>query len=611
MLNKFLRRSFRKSKNFQSKRERNEPVPNLERSKSLPARPSVTKLLPARDEQALFDVSSSSPEKSLEIISKDDTLFDDRVLEAFQVGNLSIADFLKSPHTSPNMREHKPYVEKIERSRSEGFVKSFEDAKRDGEIKPSPATEKKLSLLDQAHSSNKQKLPLVKQKHVLRSESSMENGSCIKDKRDGNNQHLNSEPEVSGAAQLSQVNKTRFSKSLETLAQQVFGEEYESYLKSASASPVKRSFSNVATIARPENANLEIRVHCTKYVIQKPLREKAKNNLKSPTKPTLVKRSTAPSPQIGVPKQKDSIVIHSFDSNAVDSLDSQNLESWDNQLDLRSRKSSTVSRNSSVSFAQEEVILNAINENDDGDPVNETSLSSQDNRDRGRTLGALGGRSLLRASPHFQEKVCKSDSQIVNVGSFSDDDLSEAGSSPVDINFPPPPPIDNEFLASENLEKDSLIDSLMSLVPLPEDPDRLVPVLSDALSEIISEIVTSRRKLGALTKTIHIHQQILKEQSEQIKIQHKEIDELKKTAYALNNYQSFLKCSNSSGSSRSSRQSRELVVLNHTLDKLLLQCWNLQKCSAGEDALEPIDDTLTDRIENQNENEQVNHNESQ
>jgi len=273
------------------------------------------------------------------------------------------------------------------------------------------------------------------------------------------------------------------------------------------------------------------------------------------------------------------------------------------------------------------------------DPVIEDVLLNSPQKDRQRTKseGSVGNTTLN----HFQQqqqlfgfdrhqhqrgRLAKSDSTAATCG--SDLDLSASETSILDINFPPPPPpppaieetidpikteiqeqclpFDWEIVSSDGGEgvgehiplqdlgdptvdvtssrPDPLVETLLSVVPLPEDPAQLTPALSRALSEIVSEIISARHKLTRILKAIEIHQHILKDQTKQIATQSQQISQLRFTQWEINattattqnatvklrqNKQNKVRRPQSA---RTYRQSREMVEINNTLDNLLHQC---------------------------------------
>lgn len=601
---------------------------------------------------------------------EDETLFGDSVLEAFQVGQLSIADFLKSPHSSPDVER----LPKKVRSMSESDMNPPVENKTPPP-NASPAT-KKLSLLDRAHSMAMRKDRKISapvfQKRVKEEPPNkngdtenekiilpVTNGSipanetneCSKQNNETNTaqcQNRNMESNSTGKQNESVVganstvkespsadedDKPRFSKSLENLAEEVFGDDFQSYLANASKSPVKFSLTTVKNeVIAPEETIHDI--SNTNQLRPKSLSPRYNEGVKTlaedkkcpqtapvgrknlllhseNTKSNLVRAHSTPRQSSRLPRLvKDSEIVHSVDLprkySENDSLE-KNLESWNNKLDLRSATSlaSSETESSQLRMIAEGKVSKA--------PTKIHADLNTEHRRRTHSTGSAGSHSAVVFSSipcRQRAKFSKTDSEYVNVGSFSEKDLSASESSVIDICFPPPPPVEEggvprfengewELISNASPYSseeahldvksncDPLIESLLSIVPLPENRQELLPALSKALSEIVSEIIASRRKLNRILKAIEIHQQILKEQSKEIQLQAKQISELRKTAYVLNNYQSVTHRNTENKirrpqSARTHRQSRDMIELNYTLDKLLHQCSTLQKTPSGE-----------------------------
>lgn len=656
--------------------------------------------------------TSTSPEKSLspDCGKKTDVnidLFDGSVLEAFQTGNLSIADFLNSPLQSPNL----DMTKKSHRSMSDFGVSTLSDSSRVPHNGP-----RKQSLLDRAHSMNSKALrrpppPNFKTRSIDTFRESKENQLnvtddnivCVektppnshpqqqhqsaenvsrqhKQQKNGfhNRSHLNGNhsdtqnghhdgnhsngdtdigtsykgmtQSVSSQTQTEPLNdkqrdhKPRFSSSLETLAQEVFGDEFQEYLVGATKSPVKISLARAAS----DNSSEGLK----DGDISRHLSYKEASKMESLHVDVTLGRSgrhlstshsfNATQQQQESRKQqqlkKDLSAATSFDVTTMEVVSKkleQNLESWNNNSDLSTSNSFS---NSFDDSRMKPIIEDKVTSPESNDcssrpttPSRSPKLQRQ-GKDTKANIVPITNNQFEFVYRRKLNRLSTSDSQYANVGSFNDgfgdqDTLSQ--SSVIDINFPPPPPVEEEEFTAVSIadydaqpyslpfdekqrnavlnvasfdhdssrfasppgyrldftnDVDPLIESLMSIVPLPEGRDELVPALSKALGEIVSEIIASRRKLKRMMKAIEIHQQVLKDQNRQIQKQNKEIAELRKTAYALNNLHSLPRDDQSFDNSRrtssdvtTNRQSREMVELNLTLDKLLYQCSTLQK----------------------------------
>ena len=307
-------------------------------------------------------------------------------------------------------------------------------------------------------------------------------------------------------------------------------------------------------------------------------------------------------------------------NHVVNELDK--LESWGNKMDLSSSRASSLSGGceaQDAGCARMDPVIEGV-----------MSKSAQRDRKRAKSEGSVGNtltnnlqqQHLVELDCQQRGRFVKSDSTAATCG--SDLDLSTSQNSILDINFPPPPPpppaieetinpenteiqeqclpFDWEIVSSDSAgdangghtssqefkeptddvtyAPDPLIETLLSVVPLPEDPTQLTPALSRALSEIVSEIISARHKLTRILKAIEIHQEILKDQTKQIATQSQQISQLRfaqwemnaTTASTVTLRQNKQNKARRPQSARTYRQSREMVEINNTLDSLLHQC---------------------------------------
>eukprot|EP00794_Sanderia_malayensis_P003373 gene3373-3862_t len=144
-----------------------------------------------------------------------------------------------------------------------------------------------------------------------------------------------------------------------------------------------------------------------------------------------------------------------------------------------------------------------------------------------------------------------------------------------------------------NEEIDPIAESLLGLLPIADESFQ--SSVSNALGEIITEIVSSRQKFSRMTKVLELQDQILREQKKQLYVQSREISELK-TALSMTAKTPTSPRVQRRGELKSypatGRRSKELVDLENTLDKLLFQCSTLQRNSTTDADLQvfqPID----------------------
>ena len=616
------------------------------------------------DPGPLSPVKSLSPDKKKTDGNTD--LFDGSVLEAFQTGDLSIADFLKTPLQSPNLD-----IVKKNRSFSDFGIPSSTSENSHSAI-PVP---RKQSLLDRAHSMNYKALqkptaPAVPEKNARTVGEISAGNHPVKAIRETKtkatpivtngkgetlsreNGYYNDMEVPHQAPAVNRDRKPRFSSSLETLAQEVFGDEFQDYLVGASKSPVKISLAKTTSEVSSDGVSARGSEETRQLMMHKPIPQAPKKMESLHVdvsmgrgRPLTTSRSFN-SRDLNHRKllKQDSAVCKSLDIPAIEMVGKkleQNLESWHNKADLSSNSFSPANSIDDVEYLQR---MKPIMEGKVISPLSVECLSPQRSPNHDKSDSSLSKTNIIPITNNQFEFVYRgklsrlstSDSQYVNVGSFNDEnvdrDLSVSETSVIDINFPPPPPVEEDELRAVSVEAyeaqpfvfdnekratvhnfpfdqtsryaspeyrldftnevDPLIESLMSIVPLPEDKEELVPALSKALGEIVSEIIASRRKLKRMMKAIEIHQQVLKDQNRQIQRQNKEIAELRKTAYALNNLQTVpresLANTRRTSTDRTNRQSREMVELNLTLDKLLYQCSALQK-TPRDDSYEQLD----------------------
>ena len=509
--------------------------------------------------ESLNDTIKHSPE----------SMFEDSVLEAIQIGNLSIAEFLKSPYTSPNI------VIKANTPNSSGCVENkVVTNKVCSSTSFKSSKSRNLSLLDKAHSQDGGKSYPQKNSIKVQPIEDTLSKETIPDL-------LKKDSELVALSTKNELEKSRFSKSLETLAQEVFGAEYQVYLDFASKSPTKipliTSSKNQYKVKKERNTSLPLRNDTENIVVNK----------------MLISR-TLTSQEDRVPKlHKEKKTCLSLDLQANEIMKTEPLRSWNNAPDLRSLNNLCGGSSCMPSICEgADLALGNSAESDDSEAQSEY-------KNRG---------FFLPSESHY---LCYNRESI-------DDSLSENlnGSifSVTDIEFPPPPPLDdiddNEPTSIKrrlvetikyrsgvssyvSKKSDPLIESLISIVPLPEDHTELVPALTTALSEIVSEIISSRQKLQRMFKAIEFHQQIFKEQNRKISSQALEILQLRKALSDISNISSTLTPRNSgaaltprnsishsnrrSENVRLNRQSNEVVELSDTLDKLIFQCAELQR----------------------------------
>ena len=129
---------------------------------------------------------------------------------------------------------------------------------------------------------------------------------------------------------------------------------------------------------------------------------------------------------------------------------------------------------------------------------------------------------------------------------------------------------------------DPIAESLLSLLPI--DRDNFEESVSNALGEIITEIVSSRQKIYKLTKIIEFQDIHLKEQRKLIDSQAKDLSQFSRNSHMgealrLQRSPQVARRSEFKSYPATGRRSKELADLEDTLDKLLYQCHTLQKSS--------------------------------
>lgn len=613
---------------------------------------------------------TTSPEGVINNIEHE-ALFDDGVLREFEVGNLSIQEFLESPQTSPETTPDTTLVKKTNKTTVDNTKPSVENSSTPRSLSLPASPMKRPSLLDQAHAKAGHNTARLPASPALRKQIRLRRASTE-------------------TAEPNRKKNHRFSKSLEHLAQQVFGEaEFEKQLEKASeetakiplvASTVIVSDAKHSSNNHPKEINeQQLVVNELKSVVAHISRSKSLSPRSAAryVKQQQQQQENTASPLLVCPKsepinrkkagvadartttirktihrshsaiQKNEVSLQHLNQapasmtrsvdfptptangNNNNGNEPDKLESWCNKMDLSS------SRTSSLGGGGEALGVGCARM----DPVIEDVLLNSPQKDRQRTKseGSVGNTTLN----HFQQqqqlfgfdrhqhqrgRLAKSDSTAATCG--SDLDLSASETSILDINFPPPPPpppaieetidpikteiqeqclpFDWEIVSSDGGEgvgehilsqdlgdptvdvtssrPDPLVETLLSVVPLPEDPAQLTPALSRALSEIVSEIISARHKLTRILKAIEIHQHILKDQTKQIATQSQQISQLRFTQWEINattaatqnatvklrqNKQNKVRRPQSA---RTYRQSREMVEINNTLDNLLHQC---------------------------------------
>ena len=129
---------------------------------------------------------------------------------------------------------------------------------------------------------------------------------------------------------------------------------------------------------------------------------------------------------------------------------------------------------------------------------------------------------------------------------------------------------------------DPIAESLLSLLPI--DLEKFEVSVSNALGEIITEIVSSRQKILNMTKVLEFQDIQIKEQRKLIDSQARELYKINYSSHTtealrLQRSPQFVRRSEFRSYPATGRRSKELVDLENTLDKLLVQCHSLQKSS--------------------------------
>ena len=411
----------------------------------------------------------------------DEKLFDDGMMKAFEVGNLSIQEFLESPHTSPDTT---PDTTLIKKSRDLISSCSGSDLARSKSLPVSPA--KKPSLLDQAHAkagggSKTARLPTAS---PVQGRDKIRMRKCNTDDADGDcGKSSNGKPVLKKSH--------RFSKSLEHLAQQVFGEtEFERQLEKATellakvpivaeqgegiqedeclvenaildsslpistskdieivekstvncpkSEPVNRKLLGVGGLA-PKRRTIQ---RCQSAVQQSELRVGSSGHQHHNQKHEMTKSVDFPSPDT------DGNTNHH-----------DKLESWVNKLDLSSSRASSINADSTANLRGpgtgstrtmdpviEGVPLQSpckLTATEYPYTVAESSDAMGKDRQRAKSEGCVGTApltaNLLQQRFRHDAKLVKSDSNAATCG--SDIDLNASVNSILDLNFPPPPPV--------------------------------------------------------------------------------------------------------------------------------------------------------------------------
>ena len=130
---------------------------------------------------------------------------------------------------------------------------------------------------------------------------------------------------------------------------------------------------------------------------------------------------------------------------------------------------------------------------------------------------------------------------------------------------------------------DPIAESLLSLLPI--DLEKFQVSVSNALGEIITEIVSSRQKILNMTKVLEFQDIQIKEQRKLIDCQARELSQINYSSHTtealrLQRSPQFARRSEFKSYPATGRRSKELVDLENTLDKLLVQCHSLQKSSS-------------------------------
>ena len=426
----------------------------------------------------------------------DEKLFDDGMMKAFEVGNLSIQEFLESPHTSPDTT---PATTLIKKSKDMFGGCGGGDLTRSKSLPVSPA--KKPSLLDQAHAkasgSNTERLPAspaLRQKVQMRSDFYKTN--------------TNSDTAITTAH--------RFSKSIEELAQKVFGDhEFERQLEKATKQLTKDPL--VEYIVDGSDGGLDVGKSLLlptadavsveelsplpppKCPKSEPVNRKLSNPGAAPQRRTIHRCQSAvhhSELQVEISKthhQQQHEMTKSVDFPSPDDDDNERekLESWINKLDLSSSRTSNINADStgnlrgggggcSGSNRTMDPVIEGVPLKSPRKPLNEpssedlfidysvttetllTTVTGKD-RKRANSEGYLGTAplttNLLQQRFRNNSKLVKSDSNAATCG--SDVDLNASVNSILDLNFPPPPPVVELKSSAEgscdgNLLEDSL-----------------------------------------------------------------------------------------------------------------------------------------------------------
>jgi len=130
---------------------------------------------------------------------------------------------------------------------------------------------------------------------------------------------------------------------------------------------------------------------------------------------------------------------------------------------------------------------------------------------------------------------------------------------------------------------DPIAESLLSLLPI--DLEKFESSVSNALGEIITEIVSSRQKILNLTRVLEFQDAQIKQQRKLIDSQARELFQIScnsrgNESLRLQRSPQFSRRSEFRSYPATGRRSKELVDLEYTLDKLLYQCHSLQKSSS-------------------------------
>ena len=414
----------------------------------------------------------------------DEKLFDDGMMKAFEVGNLSIQEFLESPHTSPDTPPDTTLIKKsrdlINSCSSSGG--GGKDLARSKSLPVSPA--KKPSLLDQAHAkagSKTARLPTASSPAQSRDKVRTRRDFSKADSESENTKSLNEKPALKKSH--------RFSKSLEHLAQQVFGDtEFERQLEKATERLVKvpivdkQEGTVQEDLCHKENANMDLSLPITSSsdggaaleisTMNCPKSEPVNRKLldvggSAPQRRTIQRCQSAVQQselRVGTTNQQKHEMTKSVDfpspDGGGDTNEHEKLESWVNKLDLSSSRASSINADSTVNLRGSTRTMDPVIEDvplksplkptSTEDPFTDSVVAMDDvsgsigkDRQRAKSEGCVRTApltaNLLQQRFKNGAKLVKSDSNAATCG--SDLDLNASVNSILDLNFPPPPPV--------------------------------------------------------------------------------------------------------------------------------------------------------------------------